>query len=214
MYVVEKFTSPKTTLYFKENGKKDYSLIEVDKDNEATIYKCSRFDDDGNLSEEGFFKDVKYKTNYVRVREWKLYNNKGEIEQVVHYDDKGKKDGAWIEYFDEKEKPVNSKDKASFYRKVNYTNGKVIDNNTITHFYLTGEKYKEIVVPKSATMTRGYYLLDDGSIPDFLAKSEVTIYYKDGKVKAKGLCENEITNYTGDWTFYNEDGTVKETKAF
>ena len=99
----------------------------------------------------------------------------------------GEKDGLWTYYSENKK-----------WKEGNFMAGK--KDGLWTYYNRSGWKWKEEIYI-------GQYI---SKITHFYRMAK---YHRNGQVQSEGNT-NYFGNYDGEWTYYNEDGSIKEVKEY
>ena len=205
--IVLKYPTPCT--YYYPSGKIYNVSSIIDQQSNITTYKVVQYYENGNKMIEGFnITDPRDSTNTIFDKKRMYYSPTGEVERTVEYN-KGTKIGLWKEFLDSTNTYTNFKEGASYYRTVTYDNNGKIKDQTINCYYITGELYETISEPKQPGFESCPF--NEYEI-DFTGRKDVFVYYKDGKIKAKGQYAFKFNNKEGEWIYYNEDGSESDRK--
>ena len=110
-------------------------------------------------------------------------------------DEKGRRQGDWVVYYDEDWEEIVDASNAEFYRKISYENDK--PQGLVTDYYLSGTKQWE-----------GYLLSDRPDYFDGVSK----YYYKNGNIKLEGNFRGNSKE--GEWKNYIYDGGFSHNTSF
>ena len=118
-------------------------------------------------------------------KEWYSFKKEKILILVGNYNN-GEKDGLWTYYFNDKKwKEGNFKDD---------------EKDGLWTYYTDGWKWKEeTYIDKNISKISHYY--------------KMAHYYRDGQIQSEGST-NFWGSYGGQWTIYNEDGSLKEVKEY
>ena len=119
-------------------------------------------------------------------KEWYVFGKKKILRLVGNYKN-GEKDGLWT-YFSEDKK----------WKEGNFMAGK--EDGLWTYYNNQGWKWKEETYI-------GQYI---SKITHFYRMAQ---YHRNGQVQSEGNT-NFLGSYDGKWTYYNEDGSIKEVKEY
>lgn len=141
---------------------------------------------DGSIKSQGI-EGVRIANNgyifNIKIGEWKWFFENGNLEKIGYYNDNGKEEGIWKEYYD------NGKLKL----EENYSNGNY--DGYVTEYYNNGQlNSKLLYVPVIHKSSR-------------IKDSTYTFYHKNGKLKEKGSYKFGLKN--GLWTTWYDKGVIK-----
>ena len=119
-------------------------------------------------------------------KEWYVIGKKKILRLVGNYKN-GEKDGLWT-YYSENEK----------WKEGNFMEGK--EDGLWIYYNNKGWKWKEeTYIDQYISKITHYY--------------RTAQYYRNGQVQSEGNT-NFLGSYDGKWTYYNEDGSIKEVKEY
>ena len=119
-------------------------------------------------------------------KEWNVIGKEKILRLVGNYTN-GEKDGLWTYYSENKK-----------WKEGNFMAGK--KDGLWTYYNRSGWKWKEEIYI-------GQYI---SKITHFYRMAK---YHRNGQVQSEGNT-NYFGNYDGKWTYYNEDGSIKEVKEY
>ena len=119
-------------------------------------------------------------------KEWNVIGKEKILRLVGNYTN-GEKDGLWTYYSENKK-----------WKEGNFMAGK--KDGLWTYYNRSGWKWKEEIYI-------GQYI---SKITHFYRMAK---YHRNGQVQSEGNT-NYFGNYDGEWTYYNEDGSIKEVKEY
>ena len=119
-------------------------------------------------------------------KEWYVIGKKKILRLIGNYKN-GEKDGLWT-YYSENEK----------WKEGNFMEGK--EDGLWIYYNNKGWKWKEeTYIDQYISKITHYY--------------RTAQYYRNGQVQSEGNT-NFLGSYDGKWTYYNEDGSIKEVKEY
>jgi len=119
-------------------------------------------------------------------KEWYVIGKKKILRLVGNYNN-GEKDGLWTYYSENKK-----------WKEGNFMAGK--KDGLWTYYNKTGWKWKEeTYIGKYISKITHFY--------------RMVKYHRNGQVQSEGNT-NFLGSYDGKWTYYNEDGSIKEVKEY
>jgi len=119
-------------------------------------------------------------------KEWYVIGKKKILRLVGNYKN-GEKDGLWTYYSENKK-----------WKEGNFMAGK--KDGLWTYYNKTGWKWKEeTYIGKYISKITHFY--------------RMVKYHRNGQVQSEGNT-NFLGSYDGKWTYYNEDGSIKEVKEY